>query len=57
MPKRMHVNMYQPSNFIPDGTKINSWDDLKPHFDVLINRKISNVINVTLRFYPLHPKD
>ena len=34
--------MYQPSNFIPKGTKINSWDDLKPHFDVLINREVSS---------------
>jgi oligoendopeptidase F len=33
--------MYQPSNFIPKNTKINSWDDLKPHFDILINREIS----------------
>ncbi|MBC8310697.1 MAG: M3 family oligoendopeptidase, partial [Candidatus Marinimicrobia bacterium] len=34
--------MYQPSNFISKGTKINSWDDLKPHFDILINREISS---------------
>jgi len=33
--------MYQPSNFIPKNTKINSWDDLKPHFDILINQDIS----------------
>ena len=34
--------MYQPSNFISTGTKINAWDDLKPHFDILINREISS---------------
>ena len=34
--------MYRPSNFIPIGTKVNSWDDLKPHFDILINREVSS---------------
>ena len=34
--------MYQPSNFIPNGTKVNSWDDLKPHFDILINREVAS---------------
>ncbi len=29
--------MYQPSNFIPTDLTINSWDDLKPYFDTLIN--------------------
>ena len=38
--------MYQPSNFIPKNTKINSWDDLKPHFDILINREISTKNNL-----------
>jgi len=33
--------MYQPSSFITKNTKINSWNDLKPYFDILINRKIS----------------
>jgi oligoendopeptidase F len=33
--------MYQPSNFIPTDLSINSWDDLKPYFDSLINNEIN----------------
>ena len=33
--------MYQPTSFITKNTKINSWNHLKPYFDILINRKIS----------------
>ncbi len=32
--------MYQPSNFIPTDLTINSWDDLKPYFDTLLNTQI-----------------
>lgn len=36
------MNMYKPSDFIPVDLKINSWDDLKPYFDKLINTEINN---------------
>ena len=42
MQKRRHVNVYQHSHIIPKKNKINSWDDLKPHFDNLIHRQISS---------------
>ena len=31
-----HAKMYQPSNFISKEAQINTWDDLKPYFDILI---------------------
>ena len=31
-----HAKMYQPSNFIFKEPQINTWDDLKPYFDILI---------------------
>ena len=40
MEKGKHVNMYQPSNFISNEIKINTWDDLKSYFDILIRREI-----------------
>ena len=35
--------MYQPSNFIPIDLTINSWDDLKPYFDLLLSAKVNNI--------------
>lgn len=32
--------MYKPSDFIPVDLKIDSWDDLKPFFETLINTEI-----------------
>ncbi|NQV14574.1 M3 family oligoendopeptidase, partial [bacterium] len=32
--------MYQPSDFIPTQLTINSWNDLKPYFDSLINSQV-----------------
>jgi len=40
MQKGKHAKMYQPSNFISKKIKINTWDDLKLYFDILINREI-----------------
>ena len=34
--------MYQPSNFIPTDLKIDSWADLKPYFDTLIQTEIND---------------
>ncbi|MCF7823217.1 MAG: M3 family oligoendopeptidase [Candidatus Marinimicrobia bacterium] len=34
--------MYQPSDFIPYDLTINSWNDIKPYFDSLLNSKVSS---------------
>ncbi len=34
--------MYKASNFIPSQLTINSWDDLKPYFDILLGGQINN---------------
>ncbi|MEA3287573.1 MAG: M3 family oligoendopeptidase [Candidatus Marinimicrobia bacterium] len=34
--------MYQPSHFIPVDLTIDSWNDLKPYFDKLINTEVTN---------------
>ena len=44
MQKGKHAKMYQPSNFISKKIKINTWDDLKLYFDILINREILSII-------------
>ena len=35
--------MYQPSDFIPKGTKINEWSDLEPFFKTLLSREVNSI--------------
>ena len=41
--KRVPDNMYQPSDFIPKGIKINEWSDLEPFFKTLLSRQVNTV--------------
>lgn len=38
--------MYKPSNFIPTNLQINSWDDLKPYFEKLLNAELNSVADL-----------